>query len=122
MLAVAMLALGVLTAALDERDGLPRAALADDFSGHDSAGYKRRADLGAGTLANNEDFCEFDLGTGFAFQLFDLDDVVCSNLVLLTAGLDDCEHFLSFHVLTASAKPFVKASQTGDLFVQSVGL
>ena len=95
-------------------------ALLDDFRSHDSAGYKRRADLGAGTLANNEDFCEFDLCTSFAVQLFDLDDVICSNLVLLSAGLDDCEHFLSFHVLTTSMKH--ECLVAGGLFVQSVGL
>ena len=98
-----------------------RMTLLDDFRGHDGAVHERRADPGAGTLADNEDFLEFDLRTGFAFELLDLDDVVGSNLILLPAGLDDCEHCFSFHVLTASAKP-LHGLATGGLLVQSVGL
>ncbi len=80
---MALLALGILTAALHESDGLARTALLDDFRGHDCASHEGRADLGAGAFADDEDFLEFDLSAGFAFELLDGDDVVGGNLVLL---------------------------------------
>ena len=69
MLAVTLLALRILTATLHERDGLACTALLDDFGSHDGTCYERCADLGAGTLANNEDFIEFNLCAGFGIDL-----------------------------------------------------
>ena len=61
-----------------------------------------RTDRGVGAVANHQHFGEFDLGACVARQLFNRQDVVGGHAVLLTAGLDDCEHILSFHVRAGS--------------------
>jgi hypothetical protein len=98
MLAMAACALGVLAATLLEGDNLLVAKLLNNFSRHNGALYEGKPDRGT----NHENFGEFDLVASSAFQFFNCHNVVGGHAVLLTAGLDDCEHFLSFHVRSSS--------------------
>ncbi|CUX35279.1 hypothetical protein AGR13a_Cc340101 [Agrobacterium genomosp. 13 str. CFBP 6927] len=104
MLTMAARTLGVLTTTLLEGDDLLAAIVLDNFSLDDGALDKGCTELGVGAFANNENFGEFYSCACLCFQLFDGQHGVGRYAVLLTAGLDDCEHFLSFHVRSGSAR------------------
>src|SRR6476469_5807905 len=94
------LALGVLAATLLERNDLGAAGLLDHFARHRGAGDDRRADL----PVHHQDLVERDRFAGFGDELLGGDDVVGGNLVLLAAGLDDCEHRFCPRVRSGSAR------------------
>ena len=77
----------------------PRVCL-DELGDDLGAGNERAAEFGF-VAADHEDFGELDLGAGVAGDLFDGDDVVSSNTVLLAARLDDSVHGYSFNVIRA---------------------
>jgi hypothetical protein len=104
MLAMSANPLGILTAPLLEGKNLLATVMFDHFCLDGRTFYEGGTELGIGTNADNQDFVEFYNRTSIGFQLFDGKHVVGCHAVLLTAGLDDCEHFLSFHVRSGSVR------------------
>jgi hypothetical protein len=104
MLTMAARTLRILTTALLEGDDLLAAVLFDDFCLDRGAGYEGRTDRSVGAFADHEHFGEFNGIASGGFQLFDGQHVVGCHTVLFTAGLDDCEHFLSFHVRSSAPR------------------
>jgi hypothetical protein len=104
MLTMTARTLGVLTTTLLEGDDLLAAIVFDNFSLNGCACNERCAELCVSANADHENFGEFYSCASVCFQLFDSQNVVGRYAVLLTAGLDDCEHFLSFHVRSGSAR------------------
>jgi hypothetical protein len=103
MLTMAARTLGVLTTTLLEGDDLLAAIVFNNFSLDRCACNERCAELCISANADNENLSEFYSCACVCFQLLDGQHVVGAYAVLLTAGLDDCEHFLSFHVRSGSA-------------------
>src|SRR5262249_29443636 len=81
----------ILAAALLERDDLGAAALLDHLGSDRCAGDRRGAKR-HGVAADDQHLTDADDLTGLARDLLDLEQVLGGNAVLLTAGLDDCEH------------------------------
>ena len=92
VLAMAARALGILAAALLERDDLGAAGLLDDLGGDGGTGHDGRADGHAGVGTDGQHFVESDGGAVFDFELLDFERFVDGDFVLLAAGLDHCEH------------------------------
>ena len=92
VLPVAALALRILAPALLERIDLGAARLLDDLADDAGAADQRRADMVGLAVEQGEHLAEGDFRAGVAFQRHDGDLVVGGDLVLLAAGLDDCEH------------------------------
>src|SRR5579859_1096474 len=78
----------ILPALLLEDDDLFAASLLKDGRGDGGAGHDGSADL----VTDHQNLVERDGLAGLARELFDADHVVGGNLILLAAGLDDCEH------------------------------
>src|SRR5262249_60646694 len=74
-----------------EGDGLGPGALLDALGGDRGAGDHRGAQRGR-VAADDEDLAELDDLARLALDLLDLEQVIGGDAVLLTAGLDDCEH------------------------------
>ena len=89
---MAVLAAIALAALLFENDDLLVAKLLDDFAGHQRAINERSAQGDVGIGANHENVFEGDGIAGFTSELFDADQIIGSNFVLLATGLDDCKH------------------------------
>jgi hypothetical protein len=102
MLAMTANPLGILTATLLEGENLLAAVMLDNFGLYRRTLDEGSAKLGIGANADDQDLVEFYNCASFGFQLFDGKHVVGCYAVLLTAGLDDCEHWLSFHVRSGS--------------------
>src|SRR3546814_8842726 len=99
--------LGILAATLLEGENLLATIVLDHFGLDGGALHEGSAELGIGTFADDQDFLEFDRRAGFGVELLDGDDIVGHDAVLLTAGLDDCEHYFilscSFRLCLAAA-------------------
>ena len=92
ILLMATLALGILAAALLEREDLRAARLFDDFADDARARDERCADLARLAVEQREHFGERHPRARVALERHDGDLVFGGDLVLLAAGLDDCEH------------------------------
>ena len=67
------------------------------------------ANLDRTLLANGENLIKLHFGVGLNVQLFDVDDVALLHAVLLTAGNNDCVHFVhsfSLYSLVVKAGPY----------------
>jgi hypothetical protein len=80
---------------LFEDDDLGGARLLDDGGADSGTLDERDAGSYLGTVADHQHLAEFDRLTGVARELFDRDDVVLGDLVLLAAGSDHCKHGLT---------------------------
>ena len=89
---MALLAAGILAAALLESDELGAARLLHEFCGDLGARDDRRTNFDIRTRADEEDLAELDRGSGIACDPLDRDDVVFGNAILLSACLDDSVH------------------------------
>ena len=81
-----------LTAGLLEDADLVALAGFDQGGFDDSAVDQRSADHGAGFVTDHEHFVELQRRAGFAFELFDNDQIAGRYTVLLTACFDDRVH------------------------------
>jgi hypothetical protein len=63
------------------------------------AGHGRGTDGDAIAVADEQDFIDFDVGTGFGIELFDAEHFVLHHAVLFTAGNDNCVHDLDSSVV-----------------------
>src|SRR5262245_53249040 len=81
----------VLAAALLERDDLVATPMLQHLGGDGRAGHRGEAE-GRAVTAHHQHLAELDDLTGLALDLFDLELVAGGHPVLLSAGLDDCEH------------------------------
>src|SRR6201996_9579733 len=88
LLAMTLLTAIILPALLLEDDDLVGASLFEHGRGDGGASHDGRADL----VTDHQNLVERNGLAGFTRELFDADDVVGGNLILLAAGLDDCEH------------------------------
>src|SRR5579859_1239506 len=88
LLAMTLLTAIILPALLLEDDDLVGTSLFEHGRGDGGAGHDGRANL----VTDHQNLIERDGLAGFTRELFDADDVVGGNLILLAAGLDDCEH------------------------------
>jgi hypothetical protein len=81
----------VLAPPLFEGDDLGRASLVDDFGGHLSSRHAGAANLRR-LPAQHEHVGKLDGRTGLTGHLFDGQNIVGRDAVLLAAGLDDSVH------------------------------
>src|SRR3546814_21001651 len=99
--------LGILAATLLEGENLLATIVLDHFGIDGGALPEGSAELGIGTFADDQDVLEFDRRSGFGIELPGDDDIVSPDAVLLTPGLDECDHYfiLSFssRILLAAA-------------------
>src|SRR5579864_6090584 len=93
-LAVAALAMRILATFLLEGDDLLPLALGKDLAGHRCARNQRRTMLGL-VSAQHQDFLDLEVGTDVAGNFLDDQNVVLGHLILLAAGADYREHWLS---------------------------
>jgi hypothetical protein len=89
---MALGALVTVTPVLLEDQDLVGLGLLQNRRGDGRAIDQRRTDGLAGAIADEEDLVEANFGAGIAIEFLDRQDIALANLVLLPAGLDDCEH------------------------------
>src|SRR5688572_6047317 len=92
ILPVPALAPRVLTAPLLEHDDPGRVRLLDQLGGDGRSVDERRAELDVVAVADEQNLFEFDLAPGVSGKLFDGQDIVLGDAVLLAARLDDSVH------------------------------
>ena len=98
----------VLLCAIGDDVQLLALAILDDLGRNGSALNNRSANLDRTLLANSENLITLHFGVGLNVQLFDLADVPLLHAVLLTAGNNDCVHFVhsfSLYSLVVKAGP-----------------
>ena len=89
---MALRAAVVLAALLLENHDLRAAGLLDDLADNSGAVHQRLAGCCLFAFADEQHLVESDLVARFSFQLFDNQNVVLRDLVLLAACLDDSVH------------------------------
>jgi hypothetical protein len=89
---MAALALRILAPALLESVDLRPARLFDDLADDARASDPRRANVIDRAIEQRQHLVEHNPGARFAGQRHDRDRILGGDLVLLAAGLDDCEH------------------------------
>src|ERR1700722_3821280 len=92
VLLVAALTLRILAPALLEGVNLRPARLLDDLADDAGASNPRRADVAGRAVEQGQHLVEHDPSARFAGQQHNRDRILGGDLVLLAAGLDDCEH------------------------------
>ena len=89
----------VFPAATAEDEDFARTLLVHDFCGNGSAGNRWGAKRNFVAFANHHHLIEGDGVTNLSFKLFDGENGIGLNAVLLTAGLNDCVHLCAVLLL-----------------------
>src|ERR1700720_3365050 len=92
LLAVPFLESVIVPPLLLEDDDLGRPRLLDHGCADQGTVKKGGAGRDLGPFADHQHLAELYRGAGLRREPFNRDDVVLGDLVLLTAGADDCEH------------------------------
>src|SRR5262249_55328141 len=94
LMPVAAFAARILAPALLEGDHLVAASMLEHLAGNSCARDSRRAELRR-VASDHQHHAELDDFSGLTVYWVDRDDVFSGDPILLTAGLDDCEHLSS---------------------------